>query len=219
MQCTTVLLLETTYQSREPSTVDSNILAAIKKMIRWLRAMEENDPIAAKALKVLQKLLRGVAPNLQAVARDLLVSDEDLIPLVHHVSPERPPRLPLSQPTEPSLPLELRTDPAILDEPGTTNPQAQRDTFGLSPDMNQIYSSHTQPLAMAFGNPFLTYFDQDMPFAVMEDPWVDSVNPGIFNPDWPVMDASLNRMNEDVDPNADYVPEEYHDIHNRPAGS
>jgi hypothetical protein len=41
------------YKSKEIKSSDPNIDTSIKKLIRWLRTMQHNDPIAAKAYKVV----------------------------------------------------------------------------------------------------------------------------------------------------------------------
>jgi hypothetical protein len=199
MQCTAVLLLETMYQSRESDSVKPSIIASIKKMIRWLRAMEGNDPISKKAHKVLQKLLRGVAPNLQAVSNKILDLDEDF---------SAPEHLGMSRDDQPNQSRKRDTahpDPMFGDDLLDAHQQDQIDAFKDAPGPSQSQSH--QP-TLPFGNPFWTYHDQASPFTNLPDSWTGwggSADPGDFNLEWQNFDSSLNPTGDDFDPNPDFT--------------
>jgi hypothetical protein len=200
MQSTAVLLLETVYKSRESDSVNPSIIASIKKMIRWLRAMEGNDPISKKALKVVRKLLRGVTPNLQAVSNNILDSEEDF---------SAPEHLGMSRDDQPNQSRRRDTahpDPIFGDDLLDAHQQVQLDAFEDAP--GPLQSQFYQP-TMPFGNPFWTFHDQASSFANMPDFWTglgSLADPGGFDPEWQNFDAALDPTgNNDFDPNPDYT--------------
>lgn len=76
MQCAAVLLLELGYQTRHIKDNNTSITADIQKLINWLHAMQQNDPVAERAHHVVRRILLNVAPILQDKAAELL--DEGL---------------------------------------------------------------------------------------------------------------------------------------------
>jgi hypothetical protein len=202
MQCTAVLLLETIYQSRESDSVKPDIIASVKKMIRWLRAMESNNLISKKALKVLQKLLRGVAPNLQAVSNNILNLNEDFC-LPEHLGSSRDDQPNQSRRRDTANPNLMFGDDLV-----DAHQRDQIDAFEDAPGPSQPQSN--QP-TIPFGNPFWTYHDQASPFVNLPDFWTGwrgSADPGDFNFEWQNFDPSLDPTGDGFDPNPDFMPRE-----------
>ena len=55
MQSVPVLLLEMAYGENHLKDEKADIITCNKKMIKWLRAMQVNDPIAARAYHVVRQ--------------------------------------------------------------------------------------------------------------------------------------------------------------------
>jgi hypothetical protein len=66
------------YANNNKETPNPNIIGSIKKLIRWLRALQYNDSVAARAYQVVWKILKAVAPELQAKANELLFVDDEV---------------------------------------------------------------------------------------------------------------------------------------------
>lgn len=75
MQCIAVLLLEAAYQGRHTKRHNDLITRDIRKLMSWLRAMDNNDPVASRAHGVIRKILHNVAPVLASKATKLLKED------------------------------------------------------------------------------------------------------------------------------------------------
>jgi hypothetical protein len=199
-QCTAVLLLESMYQSRGSDNVNPSIIASIKKMMQWLRAMESNDAVAQKALKVIQKLLRGVAPNLQAVANNILDSNNDFS------GPEHLEMFQNDRPDQTSSRDTVYPDPTFGEDMSDAHEGEQINEFEHAP--GPPYQSQPQQPLMPFGNPFWTYYDQASPFTTIPDFWTQWPGPadsGDFNPQWQDFDPSLDPSGDDFVPNPDYA--------------
>ncbi|KAJ4338202.1 hypothetical protein N0V87_004179 [Didymella glomerata] len=60
------------YQTRHVKDNNASITAEIQKLIKWLHAMQQNDPVAERAHHVVRRILQNVAPSLQDKAAELL---------------------------------------------------------------------------------------------------------------------------------------------------
>jgi hypothetical protein len=185
-----VLLLDMAYANNNKETPNPNIIKSIKKLVRWLRALQDNDPVAARAYQVVWKILKAVAPELQAKANEVLsVDDEvDTQPQASHYQPFQ-----AAQDTYMPAPHE---EPGAypMDSHGTFNnepvyPQPFNDPLAFQPVPNPFQSIQDETLPMSLGHPFFTNFDQATPFASMQDMWTD---PGVFtafDANWPDQDS------------------------------
>jgi hypothetical protein len=183
MQAMAILLLEMAYDSKDMSRDDESIEVSIKKLLRWLRAMQVNDPVASQALVVIKKILRSVAPKLQDQVADLLGTDGDSTPPVpgqdQHAQTHHPQDQDAQQP--------------FADQQNASWPQGDPyqntsgDNMNFSPNAYQqqpydpfvVPDTYPYSLApqdqfhMAFSNPFFTNFDQGAP-VVERDLWPSS---------------------------------------------
>jgi hypothetical protein len=200
-----VLLLDMAYANNNKETPNPNIIGSIKKLIRWLRALLYNDPVAARAYQVVCKILKAVAPELQAKANELLsVDNED------DTQPEAPHYQPAHATQENYMPT-LHEEPSAYQ----TNPHG---TFNSHPSYSQPFngplafqpiSTPFQPtlndlLPMPLGHPFFTSFDQATPFANMQDMWTDSGEFTAFDANWPNQDPQADGFTQatsGADPN------------------
>ncbi|KAJ4357575.1 uncharacterized protein N0V89_002151 [Didymosphaeria variabile] len=75
MQALTVLLLEMSYGTVHFPEDGKEVTPSAKKLIRWLRAMKENDPLAQRAYTVAFELLQKVASQGHVDITDLLAEE------------------------------------------------------------------------------------------------------------------------------------------------
>ncbi|KAF2187211.1 hypothetical protein K469DRAFT_738344 [Zopfia rhizophila CBS 207.26] len=75
MQALTVLLLEMSYGTVHFHPNGEEILFSVKKLIRWLRAMKENNQMAERAYAMAFGILQRLAPRVDANISDLLRED------------------------------------------------------------------------------------------------------------------------------------------------
>jgi hypothetical protein len=59
MQSMSVLLLEMTYSCQGKKDENLSVIPTIKKLMHWLRVMEEKDAVAARAYAVVQDILES----------------------------------------------------------------------------------------------------------------------------------------------------------------
>ncbi|CAN9442520.1 unnamed protein product [Alternaria alternata] len=189
MQALAVLLLEMAYEGKHLKDEKADILACIKKMIRWLRAMKANDPVAARAHDVVYKILNSCAPVLREQVKELIDDDSNWTS-----QPARPARSGASS--------TFQSQSTSWDTPSGT---------GLSEEMPPNYPpplSHDhlvdpllqyplptqQPTPSAFGNPFFTSFDQGVPIVEMQQLWW---HPAPFsNLDWDASEMNLSQQQQ-----------------------
>ncbi|KAL6157198.1 hypothetical protein ACJQWK_06830 [Exserohilum turcicum] len=170
MQSMAVLLLEMAYEGQELKEEKADILACIKKMMSWLRAMRVNDPVASRAHDVVYKILNTCAPGLRDQVKELMTDDHD--------QPPQPwPTQHFQNPTIPSSQQEY-WDPSI--NTGYSEPVTQTFPSQLLDDQfpNPMYSypnPEDQSMAFGFGNPFMTTFDQGPPIVDMQNLWWQTV--------------------------------------------
>jgi hypothetical protein len=79
MQSMSVLLLEMTYSCQGKKEENLGVMSSIKKLIRWLRAMQEKDAVAARAYAVVRDVLDSSAPTFRTKVDELLGLDKDVI--------------------------------------------------------------------------------------------------------------------------------------------
>jgi hypothetical protein len=196
MQSVAVLLLEMTYQKKDKGSTQPHITIAIKKMVRWLHALSEHDPVAAKACAVFQRILQGMAPVLQAQANDIL-------------------DLPVVPPHQPDVQDYLYQQPLPALSGLLSNPVPHQDFFDNAGESSQSfdpqyfqhqvnddvmdYAYHpsmfspttTFPARAPFNNPFFTDFDQNVPGADLQNIWgplpdgMGGFDPNVMNMDAP----------------------------------
>lgn len=173
MQSIAVLLLEMTYQKKDKGSTQPHITVAIKKMVRWLQAMSENDPVAAKACAVFQRILQGMAPILQAQANEILDR-----PVVQPSQPnsqdylhQRPPPTLGTQSSNPVLQHDFfdntgESSQAV--DPQYYQNQVNSDMPNYTYDPTMFPPGPAYPARAPFGNPFFTDFDQNAPLADLD---------------------------------------------------
>jgi hypothetical protein len=76
MQSMSVLLLEMTYSCQGKKKENPGVLPSIKKLMRWLRAMQGKDAVAARAYAVV---LDSSAPTFRTKVDELFELDRDVI--------------------------------------------------------------------------------------------------------------------------------------------
>jgi hypothetical protein len=77
MQSMAVLLLEMTYNVQGTTEEKFPVVLSIKNLIRWLRALQTNDPVAARAYTIVRQTLGSSAPLFQPHVDNLLALDSD----------------------------------------------------------------------------------------------------------------------------------------------
>lgn len=163
MQTMAVLLLEMAYEGQRLKDEKADILACIKKMIRWLRAMQANDPVASRAHDVVYKILNTCAPGLRDQVKELIADDQPF-------------------PSQPPVRSEEPTAPPQSEHWGTTGGGSYpgRTSQEYPPPLmegqfaNPLYPYPVpdhQSMTFAFGNPFITSFDQGAPIIDMQNLW------------------------------------------------
>ncbi|OCK81675.1 hypothetical protein K432DRAFT_294972 [Lepidopterella palustris CBS 459.81] len=79
MQAMAVFMLEMSYHATHMPESKDDILQHVRKLIRWLRAMGEDNAIAARAYELSIELVQKVAPRVQADITDLLAEDTSVM--------------------------------------------------------------------------------------------------------------------------------------------
>ncbi|CAO2653872.1 Nn.00g106050.m01.CDS01 [Neocucurbitaria sp. VM-36] len=196
MQSMAVLLLEMAYRGEHLKDEKMDLVECIKKLIRWLRAMQIHDLVAARAYQVVWRILKTCAPSLQSQANELLAEE----PESAHQSPPVQPfytstKQPYSEPWQPPYYADSQTgDPAALDprllQQESLNPLSV-DQYDMLP-----YST-TDPvrLPQAFGNLFVTSFDQGAPVVNMQNLWPPQKIEGYYNMPFFDMNLYQNQQN------------------------
>lgn len=154
MQSVAVLLLEMAYEGKHLKDERDDILTCIKKMIRWLRAMKVSDPVAARAHDVVYKILNTCAPALREQVKELIADDTGWT----------------SQPAKPTRSAPQST--SWEEMPPNFPPPLSQDHF-MDPLLPYPLPEQ-QPTSFAFGNPFMTNFDQGVPLVDMQQLWWQS---------------------------------------------
>lgn len=68
VQSFTILLLEMIYEPVQLPHDRREIMLSLKKLLRWLRAMQTNSLVAARAYIILMKVIRAVGSNTNMVS-------------------------------------------------------------------------------------------------------------------------------------------------------
>ncbi|KAF2703841.1 hypothetical protein K504DRAFT_507750 [Pleomassaria siparia CBS 279.74] len=162
MQAMAVFLLEMLYHGTHLNTRDNeDVPKCIKKLLRWLRAMRNNNPVAGRAYKLIVNILKSGETRVQADITDLLAEDEADIDRGHlfqtypvPLNPSNPNPTPTGGFASSAQWQQNYYDPAFVPLP---DPYFLMDQF-------QMPSS--------YGNPFLTNFDQGNPINLnVDDLW------------------------------------------------
>lgn len=175
MQSTAVLLLEMAYRAEEARTGAPPVALSIKKLIRWLRAMQKNNLVAARAYEVLWRILKACAPALQAQAADILAMDveeseredpvqqhpQDMFPEQATATADWHQRGFFQNSTISSGTFDFNS---LRGQPFEPSSKGRSDSYAAPPT---AYNAATMP----FGNPFFTNFDQVVPVADVQDLW------------------------------------------------
>lgn len=172
MQAIAIMLLEVAYTGDERKYEPQPVLKSIKKLISWLRAMRQNDPVAANAYKVLWKILKSCAQPLQADAAFLLADEP--------IQTEEPPsagkrsytRDDQNSSTWPQEGYPSTIDPDLLRQEQKLPSQFPENPYSTNWDPAPG-SEHTSPAL--FGNPFYTNFDQGVPPMNLTDLWTNNL--------------------------------------------
>jgi hypothetical protein len=77
MQSMSVLLLEMTYSCQGKKDENLSVIPTIKKLMHWLRVMEEKDAVAARAYAVVQDILESSALTFRTKVDELFALDRD----------------------------------------------------------------------------------------------------------------------------------------------
>jgi hypothetical protein len=187
MQTMAVLLLEMAYEGKHLKEEKESIIQCLKKMIAWLRAMQVNDPVAARAYAVVFKILKTCAPALREQVRSLFEDDLDS-----------------EFPTQDAAASQdsMKGSSSDWDQMGFANyPSGNHEgcppLIYQEPSMDPLYPyppAEQQPMAYAFGNPFFTSFDQGAPLIDMQSLWWQSVSSGDTSIETPVAAFSQQQL-------------------------
>jgi hypothetical protein len=218
MQAMAILLLEMAYDSKDMANDDASIVISIKKLLRWLRTMRVNDPVAAQALVVIKKILRGCAPKLQAQVSDLLDTDGDRTPPIprrdqdarsHHAQNQHQPQQPFANQQPPAS----WPQGGSFNNPTGNNMNFSTNAFQQQPydpfvaaDMYPYTLAPQDQFPMAFSSPFFTSFDQGAPVVELQDLW-PSPSTGDIGAMPSNLDMPLNTQEEMLDSVMDYSPQ------------
>lgn len=174
MQSTAVLLLEMAYEAKHVQDEEEDILTSIKKMIRWLRAMQAYDQVAARAYKVVWTILKSCSPTLQSKANELLAEDDQSPqPSPSDSSHQSSAGQQQSGPWSSGQFASARTQQPLDFDPQLLPSQEQDAFMRSAPAYYSSYSPEQYPVPMAFGNPFHTSFDQVPPVLSMQGLWMN----------------------------------------------
>lgn len=209
MQAVAVLLLEMAYENRDMSPTEESMTVSLKKLIRWLRAMQYNDPVARRAYDVVFKILRGCAPSLQAQANELLATDdyENMGPPPQF--PVYPSGMPGSQFISPVSQNDFYASPidssAMYHPPAFQHQQLSNQMTGDEFDVPTFISPFEQMIPMVFNTPWHTDFDQGAPVVNMQDLWTNTATTNTSHPGGAEMNP-MQSVPENQDGHIDGLP-------------
>ncbi|CAN9148282.1 unnamed protein product [Alternaria alternata] len=187
MQALAVLLLEMAYEGKHLKDEKADILACIKKMIRWLRAMKANDPVAARAHDVVYKILNSCAPVLREQVKELIDDDSNWTS-----QPARPARSGASSTFQSqSTSWDTPSGTGFSEEMPPNYPHPLSHDHLVDP-LLQYPLPTQQPIPSAFGNPFFTSFDQGVPIVEMQQLWWHSAP--FSNSDWDASEMNISQQ-------------------------
>ncbi|KAH8712268.1 fungal-specific transcription factor domain-containing protein [Phaeosphaeriaceae sp. PMI808] len=165
MQSVAILLLEMVYVNKDIKSYDSlssktDIVMSIRKHIRWLRAMQSRDPLAARAYGVICRTLSATgffaqveesAPQSMAHQHQRSVYNEQY--------PGRKPQGTIS-------PMPIDRSENSTSQPHPHQPMNDQSSYSNA----EIFFPIDQNSApMPYGNPFLTNYDESGPVVNLQD--------------------------------------------------
>jgi hypothetical protein len=203
-----VLLLEMAYESKEVKESNPNITASIKKLVRWLRAMQHNNPIAAEAYKVVWKILKACASHLQPQVDEILAFDQETTLNPSDILQYHPDNI-ADEATVPWLEGDLEYNPINAAE--VVGPQLfqypplnDRPNFNTGINLGTYYPHDELLTPLPFINPFSTSFDQGAPIVDMQDLWSAAEPANLYDPTF----ADMNMYFAEPDPHTGFTPPE-----------
>ncbi|KAI8938874.1 hypothetical protein NX059_004733 [Plenodomus lindquistii] len=204
MQSLAVLLLDMAYRGKKAKGKGTDPhINCIKRLLRWLRAMEAHDAVAKRAYHVIWKILKTCAPVLQDRANEILAEDEEF-PNQRQPRMYTPEDIPNEQKQhglwsmgenpnnilEPSQPLTFEEESFRLQ---VTSPMQGAEYLQYS-HLSQVQ----MPWNMTFGNPFMTSFDQGAPVLNMQNLWEQ---PSTFDEGVDYTGAGYSQASQALEPN------------------
>lgn len=180
MQCAAVLLLEVGYQSRHTNDNQASITNDIQKLISWLHAMQQNDPVADRAYHVVRRILENVAPFLQDKATELLadvVANSALDAQRHKHFTARH----VNQSTGLDWSQGNFFDGSASVTGHQYYPQGINQNYSGTAQSTQDhaldggYSFDDLQMSGTFGNPFVNNWDEGVPFSGVQNLWFNSI--------------------------------------------
>lgn len=72
MQAITVLLLEMAYNMQGKREQKFPVIPSLQRLLCWLKAMQDNDPLAAHAYDIVRQTLKSCSPLFQFQVDELL---------------------------------------------------------------------------------------------------------------------------------------------------
>ncbi|CAG5138128.1 uncharacterized protein ALTATR162_LOCUS289 [Alternaria atra] len=198
-----------TYRNKEMESSEPSMVVSIRKLIRWLRAMRHNDPVAARAHHVIKGVLKRFSPALQSQADELLdlYEEETLGPNAyqHYYIPynaQQTAEVPQENFRLNSMDTSSTFDPRPSQYYPLDNLPGHQDSF------DPFYLPDEFIVPMPFDNPFFTNFNLGVPFVNMQSLWDQ---PGCLN----AFDLDLSHVNTSQDShdggqgsNVEYPPEQ-----------
>lgn len=171
MQAVTILLLELFYQNTHMPAKDEKVFLSVKKLMRWLRATGENDPISKRAYQVVHNILRSCSPPFQDLAREIIAHDNNdtqqpsLSPsasggptFMTHWSPSF--LIDLSNPGFPSFQPQFIPQPPMLSD------------FGFQGDSKSFPAPISAQYPPSLNNPFVMNYEHDVAMLLsLQDLW------------------------------------------------
>ncbi|XPS68919.1 hypothetical protein M3J09_001199 [Ascochyta lentis] len=178
MQCTAVLLLEVAYQGRQTENNNAEITGDIQKMISWLRAMQNNDPVADRAYQVVRKILHGAAPALHAKSKELLKHVSADHQTADGQASENPDSLYTPQSGSgwaqnefPSGSTSVNDQQYYITQQATNQQHLPAPSSSYDQSMHLNYPAAHYQMPSTFANPFLNSWDEGPPVVDMQNVW------------------------------------------------
>lgn len=206
MQAVAVLLLKMSYEYQDFESSDPTMAEAIKKLLRWLRAMRLSDPVASRAYDVVRKILKNCAPSIQSRANELLALHEDPGPLAWANHGLKGP-FDSDHLASPSFGGDMYGPshrPDAVAGSSFERSQGVDDLPGFPDDMNAYFPTDHHIPSMTFGTPFYTNFDQGAPVMHMQDLWGNTVSGNAYDLQLAGMHISQEQRAAEEDPQKPY---------------
>jgi hypothetical protein len=168
MQSVAVLLLELSYSGQGMKKENSSVIPSISKLIRWLKAMQDNNPVAARAYGVVREILGSSAPVFQIKVNELLTLERDDISHAQmpHYSQKSLAKQPLKQWKETSLSHGLVAN-MRSSGPDPSHQWLHNPIPRNQPHTDQHFSKNWDPNPVVFENLAPVSFEQGLLFIYM----------------------------------------------------